>query len=179
MVDWGIKVIEGDLHAENLRTVYKYAFENSMDPRTKTGAMVMDADLTTMLGIGTNVVRPGLVYGKDYSEENLRDSPWKAENMIHSEDNGTSNARKTREDLTGAAMYMFWVPCLPCANIVVDSGITKYIAHKQMIEKTPERWIESCIEGVDLMKKGGVEVFMYDGLLGGVVGRMNDEDWNP
>jgi deoxycytidylate deaminase len=178
-VDWEMSVIEGKSHAHHLRTAYKFAYENSMDPRTKTGAIITNFGQDKVLGMGTNIVRPGLVLGRDYVESDLRDSPWKLKNMIHSENNCIENGKKVGNDLIGSIMYMFWTPCLPCAKEIVDSGISTYISHRQMIDRTPERWIQSCIEGVDLMKESGISVFMYDGKLGGVKSRMNDEEWEP
>ena len=178
-VEWGIPVIKGVVHEQYLRMAYQYAMSNSMDPRTKTAAVITNSSLDKVLGRGTNVVRPGLKLGVDYQLEHLRDSNWKKENMIHSEDNTIANAISAGNSLFGSVMYMFWVPCTPCANLVVDSGIKKYIAHRQMMDRTPERWVESCLKGVELMKNAGVSVLMYDGKLGGVAGRMNDEDWQP
>lgn len=178
-INWGIQTIKGVVHAQYLREVYQYAFEKSMDPRTKTAALITDSVYHKRLGFGTNIVRPGLELGKDYQLEDLRNSDWKKANMIHSEDNTISNVLAGGNNLERSVMYMPWVPCTPCAKLVVDAKIKTYIAHKQMIDRTPERWIESCLEGVNLLKNSGVSIWMYDGKLGGVKGRMNDEDWNP
>jgi deoxycytidylate deaminase len=45
-------------------------------------------------------------------------------------------------------MVMPWLPCIPCANAIITSGIKKLIVHKQMIIRTKEEWKEELINAM-------------------------------
>lgn len=178
-VDWGIPVIKDEFYSGLMRIVYQYAWEKSMDPRTKTAAMILSPDKTKILGMGTNIVRPGLSYGVDYTEKDLRDSVWKKANMIHSEDDARNKAKANQPDLSGAIELMYWVPCDDCSKIIIDEKIGTYITHKPFLDRTPSRWVDSCLQGVANLRKKGVKIYMLDDKLGGVYARMNDETFEP
>ena len=73
-------------------------------------------------------------------------------------------------------MVMPWLPCIPCTNAIISSGIKKLIVHKQMIERTREGWQEELKNAVQIMKEAGVHIEAYDGLVG-VKAYMHSQKW--
>jgi deoxycytidylate deaminase len=104
------------------------------------------------------------------------DKEWKKENMVHAE---VAAIKSSEQPVGGAIMYMPWVPCLPCAEAMVKAGLDTWIGHRQMIEKTPERWIESCQEGVEYLRKNDMNIYMFDGEIGKVEHLFDGEVWRP
>ena len=63
-------------------------------------------------------------------------------------------------------MVMPWLPCIPCANAIITSGISTLVVHKQMIERTSEEWKEELWNAVQIMNEAGVQIIAYDGQVG-------------
>ncbi len=74
-------------------------------------------------------------------------------------------------------MVMPWLPCIPCANAVISSGIKKLIVHKQMIEKTREGWQKELKDAVQILGEAGVKIIAYDGVVG-VKAYMHSNKWD-
>ncbi|MDT8413714.1 MAG: hypothetical protein RQ875_14720, partial [Vicingaceae bacterium] len=74
-------------------------------------------------------------------------------------------------------MVMPWLPCIPCTNAIITSGIKKLIVHKQMIERTADKWKEELENAVQIMKEAGVKIIAYDGLIG-TKAYMHSEEWD-
>jgi dCMP deaminase len=174
-MDWNpqIVLIEGEKHREYLRQAYEYAGEQSHDPVTKTGAVLVWND--QMLIRGANQVPEGL----DFDQVQLQNREWKYEHMLHAEVVAVCGAARQGIAVAGATMYMFWVPCTPCAKMMIAAGIKKLIGHKQLIVKTPERWWQNTEYALHWLREAGVEVAMYDGEIGGVQGMFDGEVWAP
>ncbi len=170
-----IKLVEGQEHQEFLRLAYQKAWNLSDDPKTKTGAVLVDNNSLEVLAFGVNHLPSGL----EASAEKLKDSAWKYKHMIHAEPAAIYAAAREGNPTKGLSMYMPWVPCTPCALTIIDSGVSKLIGHKEMIMKTPERWRESTNYALSLLKNAGVELLMYEGKIGSVKGRFNEENWEP
>jgi len=51
MEEWkpNIEIIEGDVHKNFLREAYAYAWKNSIDCSTKTGALIVNASLDKII----------------------------------------------------------------------------------------------------------------------------------
>lgn len=97
----------------------------------------------------------------------------------HAERNVVYRAAKEGWCLEGLTMYVPWASCTDCARAIVQSGITRVVRHKDMMDKTPEHWKES-IEIADLiLSEGGVQVVEVSGKLGANPIRFNGEIWHP
>ncbi|MBD3208834.1 hypothetical protein GF367_00250 [Candidatus Woesearchaeota archaeon] len=70
-----------------------------------------------------------------------------------------------------------WLPCIPCACAIIIAGIKELITHKQIVERTSERWEEELQDGVHLMDEAGVRIIAYDGVIG-VKNLMEHEEWD-
>jgi len=171
-----IELIDGEVHRDFLRETYYYAWKNSIDPSTKTGALIVNANLNEIISYGVNHFPPGI----NPTEEQIKDKQWKKENIIHAETSAIfAAAANGGKPTRGAVMYMPWVPCTPCANAIIDAGIKILIGHKEMIIKTPERWWNSLNYALNLFEKSGVKTFMYSGKIEGVKSLVDDLEWYP
>jgi deoxycytidylate deaminase len=74
-------------------------------------------------------------------------------------------------------MIMPWIPCIPCANAVISSGIETLIIHKQMLERTREKWQEELKDAVQILKEAEVEIIAYDGPVGAKA-YMHSQEWD-
>ncbi len=79
---------------------------------------------------------------------------------LHAEENALLYAAKNNVNLEGATLYVTLSPCLPCARMIFTIGIKKviylnsYAAYKGL----------KCDEGIDFLKRFGVQVFHFDEL---------------
>lgn len=170
-----IEIIEGDIHRDFLREAYILGHTRSEDPITQTGAVIVDPALETAIARGWNHFPAGL----EPTLEQMSDSKWKYEHIIHAEPHSVYEAARAGRVTQGAIMYMPWVPCTPCALAIIGGGIKTLIGHKELIMKTPERWWESTDQAIGLLTKCGVKHYMYEGKIGGVEHMFNREIWTP
>ena len=76
----------------------------------------------------------------------------------------------------GLTMVMPWLPCIPCANAIISSGIKKLIVHKQMFERTREGWQKELKNAVQIMKEANIHIVAYDGIVGAKA-YMHSQEW--
>ncbi len=98
------------------------ASTRSADPRTRVGAVAVDAD-NCVIVTGYNGLPEGV---EDTSEA------WdcKDELVIHAEENVVAWAAKKGRALRGATIYCTHIPCKRCARLLVQCGI-KTIIYQQ------------------------------------------------
>lgn len=93
-----------------------------------------------------------------------RDSKGGCSLAIHAEQNAILYAVKNKTSVEGATLYVTLSPCLACARIAYTMGIThviylnSYAEHKGIAND----------EGVDFLRKFGVTVDRYEGVLSNV-----------
>ena len=90
-----------------------------------------------------------------------RDSKGGCSLAIHAEQNATLYAVKNKTSVDGATLYITLSPCLACSRIIFSMGIRKVIYLNSYAEF---KGIASD-EGVDFLKKFGVDVHRYQGQL--------------
>ena len=165
----GIKISKNKEYARLLKDCYKFA-EKSNHPSTHNAAMLLKEEKIILKGI--NILPPGVKWKKERFEgDNKHLYPNHAERDVvyKAARNGIST-----KDLT---MVMPWLPCIPCANAIISSGIKKLVVHKQMIERTRAGWHEELKNAVQIMKEAGVKIIAYDGLVGAKA-YMHHQEWN-
>ena len=81
-----------------------------------------------------------------------RDSKGSCSLALHAEQNAILYAVKNKTDVAGSTLYVTLAPCLACSRVIFTIGIKK-------VDKE---------EGVDFLKKFGVEVEKYQGNLNNV-----------
>jgi len=121
---------------------------------------------------GVNILPPRVKYKKERFEgANKHIYP------NHAERDVIYQAAKKGISTEGLTMVMPWLPCIPCANAVISSGIEKLIVHKQMVERTKEKWQEELKNAVQIMQEAGVEIITYDGVIEAKA-YMHHQEWD-
>lgn len=93
-----------------------------------------------------------------------RDSKGSCSLALHAEQNAILYAVKNKTDVAGATLYVTLSPCIACARIIYTMKIEKVIYLKSYAEY---KGIPSD-EGVDFLRKFGVEAEKYQGSLDNV-----------
>jgi dCMP deaminase len=90
-----------------------------------------------------------------------RDSKGGCSLAIHAEQNAILYAVKNKTSVEGATLYVTLSPCLACARIIYSMKIERVI----YLDSYAEYKGIASDEGVDFLKKFGVEVVRYGGQL--------------
>ncbi|SKC59804.1 deoxycytidylate deaminase [Ohtaekwangia koreensis] len=90
-----------------------------------------------------------------------RDSKGGCSLALHAEQNAILYAVKNKTSVDGATLYITLSPCLACSRIIYSMGIRKVIYLNSYAE---HKGIASD-EGVDFLRKFGVEVERFNKLL--------------
>ena len=99
---------------------------------------------------------------EEWPEEGCpRDSKGGCSLAIHAEQNALLYAVKNKTTVEGATMYVTLAPCLACSRIIYTMGVIKVVYLKSYAEY---KGIPND-EGVDFLRKFGVEVDKYHGSL--------------
>lgn len=72
--------------------------------------------------------------------------------VLHSESNALMKIARSTESSVGATMFCTVAPCLQCAKLIYQSGITK-LYYRDTYRET---------DGVSFLRKGGVDVEQYN-----------------
>ena len=86
----------------------------SKDPSTKVGAVIAHGN--SIISLGYNGLPSGIT-----DDGRLQERAWKHARVIHAEINAILHAHV---NLTRATLYCTHKPCLSCASIIIQSGIT-------------------------------------------------------
>lgn len=108
--------------------------------RLKVGAIVVKDN--RVISIGYN----GMPSGWDNVCEDEQNNT-KPE-VLHAETNAIAKLAKSNESGQDAVMFITHAPCLDCAKLIYQSGISK-VFYKEPYRKT---------DGIDFLKKSNIEV---------------------
>jgi dCMP deaminase len=68
--------------------------------------------------------------------------------VLHAESNAIAKVAKSSQSCDGATLYVTLSPCLECAKIIIQCGITRVVyRHKYRIT-----------DGIDLLEKAGIQI---------------------
>jgi dCMP deaminase len=90
-----------------------------------------------------------------------RDSKGSCSLALHAEQNAILYAAKNNVSMEGATLYVTLSPCIACARVIFTTGIKKvyyknsYAAYKGL----------TIDEGVEFLRRFGVEVIQYTGAV--------------
>jgi dCMP deaminase len=159
-----------------MREAYQLAYDESTDTSTKNGAVLVDpVDGYIMVG-GVN----SFTDADMASESRNYERPRKYQVTEHAERAVIYKAARQGTATKGLIMVCPWACCSDCARGIVLAGIPLVVAHKQAYDKTPERWREEVIVGLEILEGGGVTYYQYDNEnIGGVENLFNGEVWYP
>jgi deoxycytidylate deaminase len=144
-----------------LLMAYQYARTHSDDISTHNGAVLVDEDRGVVLMLGANRLPRGVRNTPDRHER-----PKKYAFMEHAERNVILACARRGIKTEGTTLYVPWFSCADCARAIIGAGIRKVVGHKQMFDKTPERWRESIADGNAMLDEAGIIREYYDGVVG-------------
>jgi dCMP deaminase len=97
----------------------------------------------------------------------------------HAERNVIYEAARLGVSIQGCTMYVPWFACADCARGIIQSGITKVVGHKQMMDGTPDHWKESIKAAFEMLDEAGIQTELLDVVLNGPKVRFNGKWWTP
>lgn len=73
---------------------------------------------------------------------------------LHAESNAITKVAKTTSSCDGATLYCTDSCCFDCAKLIIQAGIKRFVYHREY----------RITDGLDLLRKAGIEVVRYDKL---------------
>lgn len=134
-----------------LRAAYAFASKHSNDPVTQNGAVLVSAE-GSIIGMGANTFPKGVQLLPERLER-----PAKYAFMEHAERNAIYDAAKRGLKTEGGTLYCPYVACADCARAIIQAGIVKVVAHGRLMDKAPERWLDSIRIGDAMFADAGIE----------------------
>jgi dCMP deaminase len=124
--------------------------ELSSAKRLKVGAVIVKND--TIIGIGYNGMPSGwtnhcedLITPIEGDAPTLKTKP----EVIHAESNAISKVAKSTNSTEGSYMFVTHAPCLDCAKLIHQSGITRVYYKNSYRSDDGVKFLEKC--GVKIM----------------------------
>lgn len=156
-------------YAKWLKICYRCA-RKSTHPSTHNAALLIDNDNVALKGI--NILPPGVKnIKKRFEGKNKHIYP------NHAERDLIYKAARSGIATKGLTMVMPWLPCIPCANAIITAGIRELIIHKQMVERTDEKWKDELQDATQIMTEAGIKIIAYDCPIGAKA-YMHSQEWD-
>lgn len=157
-----------------LRYAYRYAAENSTDPSTQNGAVLVGYDRNVALMEAANCFPEGVA---ETDERWTR--PLKYSYVEHAERNLIYKCAKYGIITQGLILYVPWYACAECARAIIQAGIKEVVGHKPMFDMTMERWKDSIALAHGMLDEAGVHHRVVEGGIGELVLRFDGSVWRP
>jgi len=119
----------------------------SKDPECKVGAVLVSPDMR-MFSVGYNGFPKGI---HDYPRR-LANPDVKLALTIHAEANAILNAK---QDLAGWSMYVTKPPCLSCALMIVQAGISLVYCPKPLASSS---WYKNNFSALSALREADVAI---------------------
>ena len=119
--------------------------KNSYCTRRKVGALLVKDRM--IISDGFNGTPSGF--------ENICEDPATGKTkpyVLHAEANAITKVAKSGNNSQGATLYVTDAPCMECAKLIIQAGIRRVV---YLIEY-------SVRDGIELLRRAGVEVCKYD-----------------
>jgi dCMP deaminase len=144
-----------------LKQAYKFA-QHSVDPSTQVGCVIVHPGMGVVSG-AANAVPEGIAV----TEERLQTQELKNVYMEHAERNALYKCAQSVLSSKGCHAYITLPPCLNCARGLIQSGITKVVAHKEMFDlyttESSSSTRESIEHGWKLLLEAKVNAVLWSG----------------
>lgn len=137
--------------------VYLIAMK-SKDENTNGGAIIVGPD-NEIRSTGYNSFPRQIKDDRFERQERPEKYFW----FCHAEENSILNAARIGVSVKNCKMYTHGMPCMNCARMIVQSGITEVITHKLWDDDNHGIWIEHAERTMILFNEAGVKVRKYDG----------------
>ncbi len=113
--------------------------QNSYCKRRQVGALIVKDKM--IISDGYNGTPSGF---ENNCEENDKTLPY----VLHAEANAITKIAKSNNSSDGATMYITASPCIECAKLIIQAGITRVVYSDEY----------RLSDGVDLLKQAKIEV---------------------
>lgn len=134
-----------------LRRAVEFGMDQSSDPRTKVGAMIVHAAEAGGSILGANRVPRGV------RETNWRLTPGHKPRYIeHAERDAIYGAARAGFRTDGCTMYAPWFACCCCARAIIESGIREVVGLASLQAMTPDRWSDDIAAAHQMLSEAGV-----------------------
>ena len=134
----------------------------------KTAQLFADCSTARRLHVGAIVVKDDRIISIGYNgmpsgwDNNCEDEVWNVHDtsctlrtkseVLHAESNAISKLARSSESGNGASMFITHSPCLDCAKLIYQSGITKVYYGQQY----------RSLDGVEFLKKCNIGIEQID-----------------
>lgn len=184
VIEWlpNVKLTQDPKARERLQRCYEVAKANSQDPHTQNGALLVCNDSIYISDIrtweGTNRLPEGVT--------NLPERWDRAVKLFyveHAERNALFDYWQDKPvDYVPQVLYCPWYACADCARAIIAAKVPKIVGHKQMFDKTTDRWKDSIKRAFDMFDESGIICEVYDGKIdetNKLTNLFSGEVWNP
>lgn len=140
-----------------------FASTRSEDINTHVGAVIVSPS-NEILATGYN----GLPRGLKTNDVNVFNKPDKYHYFQHAESNAIAQIARSNNSSVGARIYTTLFPCVECARLIIQSGITEVIIHRELQAKYEEEknhWVEAFSISKNLFKLSNVKINEFDGIV--------------
>lgn len=157
IIDWLIQTYEIAWH--------------SPDTSTQLGALLISLNEESIVGINMPVG------WYEFSDPEVQTHKYVF--MEHAERSAIYHAASLGVPTFGATLVCPWAACHDCARGIVEAGISTVIRHKEAIDRTPERWLESIQFGDQILRRNQVDIIEYSGKLNAQEVLLDKQLWKP
>jgi len=154
-----------------MRAAYTAAIK-STDRSTKNGAILVQDGWNVVTGWNSHV--PGYGVKPEHHER-----PFKYWVTEHAERDVILKAARKGIKTAGLTLVANWVACPDCARAIVLAGIRQVICHKACMDRDRPDWKPMVDAGLEIFRRGGVELIVWDGVVGDITNLNNGEIWKP
>jgi dCMP deaminase len=172
------------LHVEELSDTMVSAFMSqayqaatgSSDSSNQNGAVLVDPNTLTPIGVGANNFAPGV----DFTLQRATERPAKYRYYEHAERWAVYDAARQGKPTAGTHMVCPWAACCDCARSLIVAGVSVLYLHQGRMLMTPDRWKDDVNEALNMLMEAGVLVRYFDGQVAGCDPiHVNGIFWNP
>lgn len=168
-----------EIDRSHLRYAYQIAAEQSTDPSTQNGAVLVTFNHCPSPQ-GLVLISAANHFPRGVEETHIRwDRPLKYSYVEHAERNVIFAAARCGIITEGLTMYVPWFACADCARAIIQAGISEVVGHKAIFDKTMERWKDTIAVAHGMLTEAGVRFRMLEGELGARSVRFDGALWNP
>lgn len=126
---------------ETYMKIAELVSENSYCKRRKVGCIIVGEN-DNIISIGYNGTITGFA---NKCEDNINNT---YDHVLHAESNALMKLIKSSSLIKPESIYCTLSPCLECAKLIIQSGITK-VFYKEKY---------TCLDGVNLIEKAGLQI---------------------
>ena len=123
--------------------------KNSYCKRRQVGALIVKDRM--IISDGYNGTPAG--FENICEDENGVTKPY----VLHAEANAITKVAKSGNNSEGSTLYVTASPCIECSKLIIQAGIKRVVYHDEY----------RLSDGIDLLKRAGIEVVHIDNLDNG------------